>query len=72
MSCSNCLDFQTRRLKVRFRDRTDEQPQYLHTLNSTLVATTRTMVAMIENFQTKDGHISVPQVLQKYLGTNLI
>ncbi len=72
VSCSNCLDFQTRRLKVRFRDRTDEQPQYLHTLNSTLVATTRTMVAMIENFQTKDGHISVPQVLQKYLGTNLI
>lgn len=72
VSCSNCLDFQARRLKVRFRDRTDEQPQYLHTLNSTLVATTRTMVAIMENFQTKDGHVSVPQVLQKYLGTNLI
>lgn len=72
VSCSNCLDFQARRLKIRFRDRTDEQPQYLHTLNSTLVATTRTMVAIMENFQTKDGHVSVPQVLQKYLGTNLI
>ncbi len=72
VSCSNCLDFQARRLKIRFRDRTDEQPQYLHTLNSTLVATTRTMVALIENFQTKDGHVSVPQVLQKYVGTNLI
>lgn len=72
VSCSNCLDFQARRLKIRFRDRTDEQPRYLHTLNSTLVATTRTMVAIIENFQTKDGHISIPKVLQKYLGTNLI
>ena len=72
VSCSNCLDFQARRLKIRFRDRTDEQPQYLHSLNSTLVATTRTMVAIIENFQTKDGHIAVPKVLQKYVGTSLI
>jgi seryl-tRNA synthetase len=64
------LDFQARRLKIRFRDKTNEQTQYLHTLNSTLVATTRTMVAIIENFQTKDGHIKVPQVLQKYVGKN--
>ncbi|MDE1867242.1 MAG: serine--tRNA ligase, partial [Thaumarchaeota archaeon] len=48
ISCSNCLDFQARRLKIRFRDKTNEQPQYLHTLNSTLVATTRTMVAILE------------------------
>jgi len=72
VSCSNCLDFQARRLKIRFRDKTNEQTQYLHTLNSTLVATTRTMVAIIENFQTKDGHIKVPQVLQKYIGKNTI
>jgi seryl-tRNA synthetase len=72
VSCSNCLDFQARRLKIRFRDRTDEQPQYLHTLNSTLVATTRTMVAIMENFQTKDGHIAVPKVLQKYVGSSAI
>ncbi|HJW19678.1 MAG TPA: serine--tRNA ligase [Candidatus Nitrosotalea sp.] len=72
VSCSNCLDFQARRLKIRFRDRTDEQPQYLHSLNSTLVATTRTMVAIIENFQTKDGHIAVPKALQKYVGSSLI
>jgi seryl-tRNA synthetase len=72
VSCSNCLDFQARRLKIRFRDRTDEQPQYLHSLNSTLVATTRTMVAIIENFQTKDGHITVPKVLQKYVGSSII
>lgn len=72
ISCSNCLDFQARRLKIRFRDKTNEQPQHLHTLNSTLVATTRTMVAILENFQTKDGHISIPKALQKYVGTSTI
>lgn len=72
VSCSNCLDFQARRLKIRFRDRTNEQPQYLHTLNSTLVATTRTMVAIMENFQTRDGHIAIPKALQKYLGSSTI
>lgn len=72
VSCSNCLDFQTRRLKIRFRDKTNEQTQYLHSLNSTLVATTRTLVAIIENFQTKDGHVSVPKPLQKYLGSSVI
>ena len=71
-SCSNCLDFQARRLKIRFRNRTDEQPQYLHTLNSTLVATTRTMVAILENFQTKDGHVSIPKAIQKYIGSSTI
>ena len=72
VSCSNCLDFQARRLKIRFRDKTNEETQYLHTLNSTLVATTRTLVAIMENFQTKDGHITIPQVLQKYVGKNTI
>jgi len=68
VSCSNCLDFQARRLKIRFRDRTNDQPQYLHTLNSTLVATSRTLVSILENFQTKDGHVVVPKILQKYVG----
>ncbi|HEX9845663.1 MAG TPA: serine--tRNA ligase [Candidatus Nitrosotenuis sp.] len=72
VSCSNCLDFQARRLKIRFRDKTNEQTQYVHSLNSTLVATTRTLVAIMENFQTKDGHISVPKPLQKYLGSSTI
>ncbi len=72
VSCSNCLDFQARRLKIRFRDRTNDQPQYVHTLNSTLVATTRTLVALMENFQTKDGHISIPKVLQKYVNKSTI
>ena len=72
VSCSNCLDYQARRLKIRFRDKTNEQTQYVHTLNSTLVATSRTLVAILENFQTKDGHIAVPEVLQKYVGKNMI
>ena len=71
-SVSNCNDFQARRLKIRFRDKTNEETQYVHTLNGTLVAIERTMVAIIENFQTNDGHIKVPEVLQKYLGTDKI
>jgi len=72
VSCSNCLDYQSRRLKIRFRDKTNEETQYAHTLNSTLVATERTMVAIIENFQTKDGHVNIPNVLQKYMGKKII
>ncbi len=68
VSCSNCLDYQARRLKIRFRDKTNEETQYLHTLNSTLVATTRVMVAIIEDFQTKDGHVRIPDALQGYMG----
>jgi len=67
VSCSNCLDYQARRLKIRFRDKTNEDTQYLHTLNSTLIATTRILVSIMENFQTKDGHIRIPQVLQSYM-----
>lgn len=68
VSCSNCLDYQARRLKIRFRDKTNEDTQYVHTLNSTLVATTRVLVSIMENFQTKDGHIRIPQILQGYMG----
>ncbi len=68
VSCSNCLDYQSRRLKIRFRDKTNEDTQFLHTLNSTLVATTRVLVSIMENFQTKDGHIKIPHVLQSYMG----
>lgn len=72
VSCSNCLDYQARRLKIRFRDKTNEETQYLHTLNSTLVATSRVLVSIMENFQTNDGHIVIPKVLQKYMGKNII
>ncbi len=72
VSCSNCLDYQARRLKIRFRDKTNEDTQYLHTLNSTLVATSRVLVSILENFQTKDGHINVPKALQNYIGKSTI
>jgi len=71
-SVSNCNDFQARRLKIRFRDKTNEETQYVHTLNGTLVAIERTMVAIIENYQTNDGHIKIPKVLQKYFGKDKI
>jgi len=71
-SISNCIDFQARRLKIRFRDKSNEETQYVHTLNGTLVAVERTLVAILENYQTKDGHIQVPKVLQNYLGKNII
>lgn len=72
VSCSNCLEYQSRRLKIRFRDKTDEPTEYLHTLNSTLVATSRVLVSIMENFQTKDGHIKIPSPLQKYIGKDMI
>jgi seryl-tRNA synthetase len=68
VSCSNCLDYQARRLGIRFRDRTNEETRLVHTLNSTLVATERTIVAILENFQTPQGTVEVPKVLQKYMG----
>lgn len=68
VSCSNCLDYQARRLGIRFRDKTSEDTRLVHTLNSTLVATERTMVAILENFQTIQGTIEVPKALQKYMG----
>lgn len=67
VSCSNCTDFQSRRLSVRYRDKMDQDTQLVHTLNSTLVATERTMVALLENYQTGDGGITIPPVLRKYM-----
>ena len=71
-SISNCLDYQARRLKIRFRNKTNEETQYVHTLNGTLVAVERTMVAIMENNQTKDGHIKIPNILQKYMDKKII
>jgi seryl-tRNA synthetase len=68
VSCSNCLDYQARRLGIRFRDKTNEETRLVHTLNSTLVATERTMVAILENYQTSKGSVEIPKVLQKYMG----
>jgi seryl-tRNA synthetase len=67
-SCSNCMDFQSRRLSIRHRQKTNEETQLVHTLNSTLVATERTMVAILENYQTNNLTVVVPNVLRKYMG----
>ena len=71
-SISNCLDYQARRLKIRFRDKTNEETRFVHTLNGTLVAIERTMVAIMENNQMEDGHIEIPNVLRKYMGDKKI
>ena len=67
-SCSNCEDFQARRMKARWRNPDTGKPELLHTLNGSGVATGRALIAVIENYQTEDGHIRVPTVLQPYMG----
>jgi seryl-tRNA synthetase len=67
VSCSNCKEYQARRLSIRYRDRIDQETQFVHTLNSTLVATERTMVAILENYQTADGAVIIPEALRKYM-----
>lgn len=66
-SCSNCTDYQSRSLKIRYRNNPNEETELVHTLNSTLVALQRTMVAIMENYQTSHGTIKIPTVLQKYM-----
>jgi seryl-tRNA synthetase len=67
ISCSNCTSYQAVRSKIRFRDRPGEPTKWVHTLNSTLVATERTLVAIIENYQEKDGSIGIPDTLQTHM-----
>ncbi len=68
VSCSNCTDWQARRLNIRFRDKTHEKPKFVHTLNSTAIATSRAIVAILENFQEEDGTVRIPKALWKYTG----
>ncbi len=66
-SISNCTDYQARRSKIRFRKKNDK-PELLHTLNGSGLATSRLMVAILENNQQEDGSVTVPKVLRPYLG----
>ena len=66
-SCSNCTSYQAVRSKVRYREKPSLPTKYVHTLNSTLVATERAIVAIMENNQTRDGTIIIPQILQSYM-----
>lgn len=69
VSCSNCTDYQARRLGVRYREKEGAPPKgFVHTLNSTALATGRTIVAILENNQNEDGTINIPEPLRKYMG----
>jgi seryl-tRNA synthetase len=66
-SCSNCGDFQARRMQARWRNPATGKPELLHTLNGSGLAVGRTLVAVMENYQNADGSIAVPEALRPYL-----
>jgi len=68
VSCSNCTAYQAARLNIKVRDRKDfESKQFVHTLNSTAVATSRAIRAILENYQQKDGTVEIPKALRPYM-----
>ncbi len=70
ISCSNCTDYQARRLNIKYREKEGEPPKgFVHTLNSTALATGRTIVAILENYQQEDGSVIIPEALRKYMGS---
>lgn len=71
-SCSNCEDFQARRAGIRYREDAKGKPQFCHTLNGSGVAVGRTVAAVLENYQNSDGSVTVPEVLRKYMGVDVI
>ena len=71
-SCSNCTDFQARRVAIRFRRDAKAKPELVHTLNGSGLAIGRTLVAILENYQQADGSVVVPNVLRPYTGFDRI
>ncbi|MDZ7725184.1 MAG: serine--tRNA ligase [candidate division KSB1 bacterium] len=71
-SCSNFEDFQARRANIRFRRQKGGKPEFVHTLNASGLALPRTVIAILENYQTDEGTVIVPSVLRKYLGTDVL
>ncbi|MGD1910164.1 MAG: serine--tRNA ligase [Rivularia sp. (in: cyanobacteria)] len=71
-SCSNCGDFQARRGNIRFKETGQKGTQFVHTLNGSGLAVGRTMAAILENYQEPDGTLHVPQVLQPYIGKEIL
>jgi seryl-tRNA synthetase len=67
-SCSNCTDFQARRSNIRFRREPKSRPEFVHTLNGSGLAVGRTLCAILENFQQRDGSVVVPEALWPYMG----
>ena len=66
-SCSNCSDFQARRMQARWRNPDTGKPELVHTLNGSGLAVGRTLIAVMENYQQADGSIRVPEVLRPYM-----
>lgn len=71
-SCSNCTSYQAVRSNIRYREKPNEPAKFVHTLNSTLVATERALIAIIENYQQKDGTILIPSLLVPYINMKKI
>jgi len=71
-SCSNFEDFQARRAQIRFKRTPDSKPEFVHTLNGSGLATSRIMVAILENYLQEDGHVLVPEVLRPFCGFDVI
>ena len=71
-SCSDFEAFQARRANIRYKNGPKDKAQYVHTLNGSGLAIGRTTAAILENFQQADGSVKVPEVLQKYMGTDVI
>ena len=71
-SCSSYLDFQARRLNIRYRPADGGKPRFVHTLNGSGLAVGRTFAAIIENYQNEDGSITVPEALRHYMGVDVI
>ncbi len=71
-SCSNCEAFQARRANLRFRRAPGARPEYVHTLNGSGLALPRTVIAILENYQQRDGSVVVPEVLRPYMGVDVI
>jgi seryl-tRNA synthetase len=67
-SCSNCGEFQARRMKARFRPKDGKGTRFVHTLNGSGLAVGRTLIAILENYQRQDGGVVVPEVLRPYMG----
>jgi seryl-tRNA synthetase len=71
-SCSNCTDYQARRLKIRYKPEGGKGTRFVHTLNGTAVAVSRALLALLENHQQKDGSVVIPEVLRPYTGFDLV
>jgi seryl-tRNA synthetase len=67
-SCSNCGDFQARRMNARYRPKDGKGTRFVHTLNGSGLAVGRTLIAVMENYQNDDGSISIPDALRPYMG----